>query len=121
MNTAIDTLKLSTTEEKDRLTLLLTGTAEFKTPEQLLGALVTVHKRAIELSAKELRIDLGGVDFMNSTGLGALVGLIGERQKDAKSRYIIHLVGNSARRWQRASLHSLASFAPETITVSFAP
>ena len=60
------------------------------------------------------------VEFMNSTALGAFVSWVAELQKMAvAARYKINFLGSQKRRWQRASLHALASFAPELISVSF--
>ena len=102
------------------LKLQLLGQADPRDGEQLTAELLGWHAKLLTNKSTEARVDVQAVEFMNSTALGAFVSWVGELQKlEPSARYQINIVGNPKRRWQRASLHALASFAPESITVTF--
>lgn len=102
----------------DRLDLVLSGSAELPATGELLTQLRNASDRARIHGAAVIRVDLTGVEFMNSTALGAFVGWIAELER-MRPPLRLDLVGAPGRRWQRASLHSLASFAPTTVSVNF--
>ena len=102
------------------LVLSLSGDADMRESAELTTCLLDWHKQALGKTATEVRIDVREVSFMNSTALGAFVAWVAVLQKVAASeRYRMIFEGKPDKRWQRASLHALASFAPEHISVSF--
>lgn len=118
--TTIDGLSVDGAFEGPVLKLQLSGQADPRDGGPLTAELLGWHQRMLSSHSNEVRIDVGGVEFMNSTALGAFVSWVGELQKmAATARYRINILGNPRRRWQRASLHALASFAPELISVTF--
>ena len=102
------------------LKLKLIGNADPRDGTTLAAEYLQWHHQMVKTKAVEARIDVRDVEFMNSTALGAFVSWVAELQTiPLASRYKITFEGNPAKRWQRASLHALASFAPELISVSF--
>ncbi len=118
--TTIGSLTVEGAFDGSHLTLLFKGEADMRDGAPLTTHLLEWHQQLLEKQSKQVAIDLRAVEFMNSTALGAFVKWVAEVQKLEKaSRYQIILEGTQARRWQRASLHALASFAPENIQVTF--
>lgn len=102
------------------LRLALSGQADPRDGTPLTKELLGWHTLVLSKKTTEVRVDVAEVEFMNSTALGAFVSWVGELQRLAADlRYRINIHGNPKRRWQRASLHALASFAPELISVTF--
>lgn len=102
------------------LNLSMVGQADPRDGAPLTKELLEWHRQMLANHAAEVRINVSAVEFMNSTALGAFVSWVAELQKlAAAARYKINFLGSQKRRWQRASLHALASFAPELISVSF--
>ncbi len=120
MTTSVGTLEISGIAHGPMLTLSLRGMAELRDAQPLRDEFLHWHKSAVEAHAREVRVDVRAVDFMNSTALSAFVGWIAEVQKLASDRrYCIHFEATQKRRWQRSSLHAIASFAPEHVSVSY--
>ncbi len=67
---SIGRLGISATVEGDRHTLTLTGELEIASAGMLEQAVAA----ACAAGAKELVLDLGGLEFMDSTGVGAILG-----------------------------------------------
>ncbi|MBK7860730.1 MAG: hypothetical protein IPJ65_19435 [Archangiaceae bacterium] len=120
MNTSVGSLHIDGDMDGASLRLKMTGAADLRDGGELRLSLLDVHREALAQHAHEVWVDLKAVEFMNSTALGAFVGWMTEIHKTpGADRYHLTLVASKERRWQRISLHALASFAPETISVLF--
>ena len=94
------------------LMVTLEGPADLRTKATLDRLLDKVHSLAMERKAPEVKLDLRGVEFMNSSCIKSLVTWIGDAQDAAPSgAYAITLVGSSAVHWQTRSLEALSGLA----------
>lgn len=113
-------LRINGSVEGASMRLTLEGQADLRDPGPLSGSLLDFHQQAVAHHADKVVVDLKQVEFMNSTALGAFVRWMSELLKLTQDRrYQVVLFGTRERRWQRVSLHALASFAPENISVTF--
>ena len=120
-NAQIGLLNLTQSTGADGLLLTLSGTADLRDSKELTAHLVGTHQDALDAHSTKVMVDVQAVEFMNSTALSAFVTWVAQLQKTAvEKRYRIVFRGNNQRRWQRGSLHALASFAPEHISVELA-
>ena len=120
ISTQIGALTIKGSSEGAAYGLRLSGQAEMRDGAVLWACLLQCHREALTGKAKKVQIDLKEVEFMNSTSLGAFVSWVAALQKlPVADRYTLEFLGSPARRRQRASLHALASFAPETILITF--
>lgn len=111
-------LTVRSAHEGDRITSVLAGTAELPIRDHLPVLLRELHSQALALNAKEVVVDLNGLEFMNSSCFKSFVGWISEVQELAASvQYRIVIRSNPKILWQRRSVHALRCFAPELIAV----
>lgn len=100
------------------LLVRLTGTADLRvteTVEKLLGA---VHQQATSGHLEQVKVDLRGLEFMNSSCFKSFVTWISQVQELAESaQYRILFFSNPAILWQRRSLNALSCFAAHLITI----
>jgi anti-anti-sigma factor len=116
--TRIGLLEVSTDTIPEGLVLRLAGQADLKDNAELSACLLTAHSSALANGARKAVVDVREVQFMNSTALAAFVTWVAELQKvEMPRRYRILFRGDGKRRWQRGSLHAMASFAPEHVSV----
>lgn len=90
-------MRSASAEEPDTVELRLVGSIDLSTRQTLLDATA----EALE-SATTLLIDAGGVDFVDSVGLGALI-TISQRAAQAGARFVITR--------QSATLERVVTFA----------
>jgi len=117
---AIDVSELRATAASDaeRLTIVLDGTADLRTQEQLDDFLEAVDRSARAMKAPEVVVDLRKLEFMNSSCFKAFVSWIGRLQElDAGDQYKIRFLSDQRMLWQRRSLHALSCFAADLITI----
>ena len=100
------------------LLVRLTGTADLRvteTVEKLLGA---VHQQATSGHLEQVKVDLRGLEFTNSSCFKSFVTWISQVQELAESaQYRILFFSNPAILWQRRSLNALSCFAAHLITI----
>jgi hypothetical protein len=119
--TRIGHLDVSRSQTNEGLALTLTGTADLSDSKELATHLIDAHQQALAAKSARVLVDVCAVEFMNSTALGAFVSWVAQLQQTAAAqRYRIVFKGTGQRRWQRGSLHALASFAPDHISVELA-
>ncbi|MBL8955485.1 MAG: hypothetical protein JNK82_32220 [Myxococcaceae bacterium] len=118
--TSVGTLEIDGFSQGSLFTVMLKGAAELRDAQPLRDPFLRWHKSAVEAHAREVRVDVRAVDFMNSTALSAFIGWVAEIMKLAdEQRYQIRFEATQKRRWQRSSLHAIACFAPEHVSVSY--
>jgi hypothetical protein len=114
----VDGFATTASADGETVRVTMTGTADVRAVEHLERFMPQLHGATIGAGAKEVVVDLLGLEFMNSSCFKSLVGWIAQLgELDAACRYRVKLLSNSAQRWQRRSLHALSSFAPELVAV----
>jgi hypothetical protein len=96
----------------------LTGTADLTVKSHLDSFLHEVHAEAQRRQAEVVTMDVGQLQFMNSSCLKSLVWwIVTVQELPSAGRYRIVFLSNPALRWQVRSLGSLACIASDIVTV----
>lgn len=104
--------------EAETLTLRLSGDASLNVGDRVDAILKEVHAEAKRRKTKLVVIDLGKLEFMNSSCFKVFVTWISSaRELPAAEQYRIRFLSNPAMYWQRRSLLALQCFASELITI----
>ena len=100
------------------LLVRMTGTADLRVTETVEKLLSTVHQQATSGHMEQVKVDLRGLEFMNSSCFKSFVTWISQVQELAESaQYRILFFSNPAILWQRRSLNALSCFAAHLITI----
>ncbi|HEY1533460.1 MAG TPA: hypothetical protein VGF76_05565 [Polyangiaceae bacterium] len=100
------------------LMVRLSGTADLRVTETVEKLLAAVHEQATASHVPEVKVDLRGLEFMNSSCFKSFVSWISQVQELAESaQYRIHFYSNPAILWQRRSLNALSCFAAHLVTI----
>ncbi|MGA2447387.1 MAG: hypothetical protein ABTD50_01785 [Polyangiaceae bacterium] len=104
--------------EGSAICLRLTGNADMTVVAPLTAAIKQVHVEAVRISANEVRCDLHGLFFMNSSCFKAFVLWITSVEALAPDkRYRIRLCSNPQLHWQKRSLIALQAMAESIVVV----
>jgi hypothetical protein len=95
------------------------GTVSTVNPAVVLNPFVdAIHAHAVESGAKELRVDLTGLEFCNSSGFKAFIHWIEKIQQLPESKkYKLRFLSSKDRRWQRASLLALSCYGVNLVVI----
>jgi len=105
----------------DGLVLELAGTADARAVEPLGRVLAALHRHAIANKSRTVTIDFRHAEFMNSSCFKAFVMWITAVQDEPPDRqYKMTFLSNPQFHWQRRSLHALACFAADLISLDSA-
>ena len=96
--------------------LKLVGSADARAVEPLSSLLPRLHAEATRVGAKRVVVDLLELEFMNSSCFKSFVTWISMVRK-APVQYSISLLSNPSMLWQKRSLHALACFAADLVTI----
>jgi hypothetical protein len=99
-------------------TLHLTGSADATVVVALTKLVDTLHGKLIALRAREVLVDIRGLEIMNASCFNVLVnwlGMVNDLSPD--ERYQLRFASNGAIPWQRRSLHTLSCFATDLVVV----
>jgi hypothetical protein len=99
-------------------TLQLTGSADATIVVALTKLVETLHAKLITRGAREIVVDIRGLEFMNATCFNVLVnwlGMVNDLSPD--ERYLLRFGINGTIPWQRRSLHTLSCFATDLVVV----
>jgi hypothetical protein len=100
------------------LRVVLAGQADIGALAHLDELLQHVHRRALELRAGEVFVDMTALEFMNSSCLAKMITWLNRvRDCEVATQYRIRLVASTDRLWQRRSLHALRCFAVDLVTI----
>lgn len=100
----------------DTLVLRLSGVADLRVQDRLMAFLGSAHRAAVSVRAREVRVDVTELEFMNSSCLAEFVRWI-EAVQDDMADYRIRFLSNPAYRWQGRSLEALACLNDRIVTV----
>jgi hypothetical protein len=104
-------------DEPTGLYVTISGSTEMESKRELSRFLGQVHEEACTRAAPEVRVDLRGASFINSTCLKVLASWILQPVVDSMPPYRITFITTSAHGWQKRSLGALIYLAPQRVTV----
>ncbi len=95
------------------------GTISTVNPAVILNPFVDgVHAHALDAGAKEVRVDLTGLEFCNSSGFKSFIHWIERiQQAPEPKRYKLRFISTKDRRWQRASLLALSCYGVNIVLI----
>jgi hypothetical protein len=105
--------------EAGAVRVVLKGTISTENPQSVLNPFVdAVHGHAVEVGAREVRVDLRTLEFCNSSGFKAFIHWIQliTGMPEAK-RYRLRFMSAPARRWQKTSLLALSCYGVNTVAI----
>ena len=116
----IDTPDLHATasQTEKSLSVSFLGNADSRSMAAIDALLTGLHKEAIATKLREVRIDLRGLEFMNSSCFKAFVTWIGKVQDlPQPEQYQMIFRSDDTKHWQRRSLGALSCFAVDLIRI----
>ena len=95
------------------------GTISTVNPAVVLTPFVdSVHAHVLEANAQEIRVDLTGLEFCNSSGFKSFIYWIELIQKaPEEKRYKLRFVSSKERKWQKTSLLALSCYGVNLVTL----
>lgn len=102
----------------DEPRLIVSGSAD-KVIASTFGILVDrLHRTLWEARCREIIVDVRKLEFMSATAFNAFVRwAVSTAELAPELRYKIRFLASRDHLWQRRSLGSLVSFAPDLITI----
>ena len=98
--------------------LRLTGSADNAIATQLTTLIDDVHNQLVACGARESRVDIRELEFMNASCFNILVNWLGlVNELEPAKRYLMRFSTNTSIPWQRRSLRTLSCFATDLVTV----
>ena len=111
-------LRAEATQEANAVTVRLTGSAETASMGALDTMLREVHATAMRIGAREVKVDLRQLEFMNSSCFKTFITWIGQVQElEAAKQYTLRFLSDGTKHWQRRSLGALSCFAVDLIRI----
>ncbi|MGH7742122.1 MAG: hypothetical protein ACRENS_08875 [Candidatus Eiseniibacteriota bacterium] len=110
-------VRVNAARDGDRLGVRMSGTVESRDPGTLLDAYWIGLDQAVRMAGvREVELDLGGLDYMNSSGLLTLVRWITLVKADPKYQILIRHDPNLT--WQKTNVPVLAKLAPAVVRIA---
>jgi hypothetical protein len=102
--------------------LSLSGNADGTIVQQLRELVAELHRSLVEASARRVRVDLRGLEFMSASCFNVFVSWLTLILELAPGdRYQLVFAPNATIPWQRRSLHTLSCFATDLVTIESSP
>jgi hypothetical protein len=115
----LPTVKLEFTQANS---LKVSGTITSKEPDKSLGAFFrTVHDAAVSSRLPEVRVDLRGLTFVNSSAIRMFIDWAMWLANEQDHRYRLRVVTSPQVTWQRVSFSTLAHLAGEHLIIERTP
>jgi hypothetical protein len=98
--------------------VVLTGTIASKDPSADVGPfLKAVHEAVLADKLSELRVDVVGLSFVNSSAIRLFVDWAGWIKASKNGRYKLRFATNRHITWQKTSFMALKSLAGEMLSI----
>lgn len=100
--------------------VVMSGTITAREPMKTVQPFIEkIHAAAIASGIKELTVDIRSLTFVNSSAIRVLINwvMLVKGESEAR-RYKLQFVTSRAVTWQRTSLPTLQSLAPDVVTLS---
>ncbi|MBN1411159.1 MAG: anti-sigma factor antagonist [Spirochaetales bacterium] len=97
--------------------VVIKGEIDHMNPKEFMeDFLNSVHNEAVNTGMKKVKVDIGDLTFLNSSGIKELLKwIIKLSQLDTDKRYSIVFLYNPEVTWQPLSLEMLVKLAPQNI------
>jgi len=100
--------------------LQLAGNADLRNKDALDVFLRAVHQEALTRRVADVSVDVRQLQFMSSSCFKSFVSWLCLMQDcPPETQYRIRFLSNATMHWQKRSMHALACFAADLVTVQF--
>lgn len=103
--------------EASVLTVKFTGNGDMAAVAPLASFLKLMHREALRLGVREVRIDMLDLYFMNSSCFKSFVTWIDSVSRLANTGYAIKFIANPKQHWQRRSLDALRRLSETVVSI----
>ena len=98
--------------------IALFGSITTKEPDRSLGAFFrTVHAEALKSGLTELRLDVRGLSFVNSSAIRLFIDWAIWVSQPSRTSYRLRFVRNPSVTWQRVSFPAIAQLATAHVVI----
>ena len=80
--------------------------------------LLKLHQTLVTEQVKQVRLELFGVDYINSSGLKSFMSWFLKADQGGQPAYKINVIFDPKRTWQAVSLGAMAQVAPSTLVMT---
>ena len=106
------------THGEQSIAVAFNGNADMRAVPGLEEFIPNIHAQARRMKVDEVAVDMGGLEFMNSSCFLVFVNWLNWfRELPAADRYFVRFLAATGRHWQRPSLSALACFAVDIVKV----
>jgi hypothetical protein len=107
-------------EAPEKMDVQILGEISMKDPSAvLMPHFEDIHRRALDRSLEEVRLDLTGLDYLNSAGILALIKWIKMVQDvPGDRRYKLHVVYTTEKNWQRIGIKTMCLMAEDVVRMT---
>jgi hypothetical protein len=106
------------TYDGKRVSLKMAGNADIRAMFPLESMLKVLEREVDRVGAREVVVDLKGLEFMNSSCFKSFVTWLGNVQElEAGKQYTIRFLSDSTKHWQGRSLNALSCFAMDLVRI----
>ena len=100
------------------ISVVLSGSAETTALDNLELLLTRIHAESVRLHVREVVVDMTKLEFMNSSCFRIVLTWITDIEDlEPAARDRVKVLSDPKLHWQNRSLHSLRSFAVDTVSV----
>ena len=101
-----------------RITVKLLGSADGRALPHLEHLAPRLHDEVVRLGVRDVVVDVTTLAFMTTSCMRTFVTWVGVAERlEPDRQYRIRFVSNPEFHWQRRSLHALARFAADLVSV----
>jgi hypothetical protein len=98
--------------------LKLIGSADTAIVGQLAALIEELHGQLVTSGAREIVVDIRGLEFMNASCFNVLVNWLSLiHDLEPEQRYHLHFSTNLSMPWQKRSLNTLSCFATDLVVL----
>lgn len=98
--------------------VVLAGTITDKAPDRNIGAFLrSVHDAALRDQMPELRVNVCGLSFVNSSGIRLFIDWVSWLNQQAQPKYKLCFVRNPSVTWQRVSFSAIQNLAGSELSI----
>ena len=111
-------LEVSGSLQDKTIGVKLEGSSTVFQPDELRSYWKQVHAAALQAEVTRVAVDIGALEFMNSSGFSTLVEWLASiLELDKESQYKVHFISNDQHDWQRRSMKAVQGLALDLVTV----
>ena len=111
-------LEVSTSFQEREIGVKLEGSSTVFQPDELRKYWKQIHEAALQAQVARVAVDIGALEFMNSSGFSTLIDWLASiLELEKGNQYRVHFISNNEHAWQRRSMKALQCLAMDLVTI----